>query len=69
MPPSSAGLTGLVDSDRGSVAIRGVSSRAEIYSGAYAAESPDLVVNFAEGYRVSWATALGGVPQDYARTM
>jgi len=56
------GLTGLVDSDRGSVAIRGVSSRGEIYSGAYAAESPDLVVNFAEGYRVSWATALGGVP-------
>jgi predicted AlkP superfamily phosphohydrolase/phosphomutase len=56
------GLTGFVDADRGAVAIRCVSSRAEIYSGAYAAESPDLVVNFAEGYRVSWATALGGVP-------
>ena len=56
------GLTGLVDPDRGSVAIRGVATREEIYSGPFATESPDLVVNFAEGYRVSWATALGGVP-------
>jgi predicted AlkP superfamily phosphohydrolase/phosphomutase len=58
-----SGLSGLVDPDRGGVAIRGVVSRDEIYSGPYAAESPDLVVNFAEGYRVSWATALGGVPR------
>lgn len=56
------GLSGFADPDRGSVAIRSVSSRQEVYSGAYSAESPDLVVNFAEGYRVSWATALGGVP-------
>ena len=57
------GLTGLADPDRGTVAIRGVVSREEVYSGAYAEESPDLVVNFAPGYRVSWATALGGVPR------
>jgi predicted AlkP superfamily phosphohydrolase/phosphomutase len=25
-------------------------------------EAPDLVVNFSEGYRVSWDTPLGGVP-------
>ena len=56
------GLSGFMDPDRGRVAVRSVSSREEVYSGAYAAESPDLVVNFAEGYRVSWATALGGVP-------
>lgn len=56
------GLTGLVDPERGKTAIRGVVSRDEVYSGIYAPESPDLVVNFAEGYRVSWATALGGIP-------
>jgi predicted AlkP superfamily phosphohydrolase/phosphomutase len=56
------GLSGLTDPDRGDVAIRSVASRADVYSGAYASESPDLVVNFAPGYRVSWATALGGVP-------
>lgn len=53
-------LTGLIDRERGCTAVRSVSRREEIYSGAYAAESPDLVVNFAEGYRVSWATPLGG---------
>jgi hypothetical protein len=26
-------------------------------------EAPDLIVGFARGYRVSWATALGGVPR------
>ncbi len=57
------GLAGLIDAGRGGVAIRGVVARDEVYSGAYAAESPDLVVSFAEGYRVSWATALGGVPR------
>jgi len=33
-------------------------------SGPFAAESPDLVVRFAEGYRASWTTAVGGVPAD-----
>jgi len=57
-----AGLTGLVDQDRGAVAVRGVSRRDEVYVGAYADESPDLMVRFASGYRASWATALGGIP-------
>ncbi|HET6680169.1 MAG TPA: alkaline phosphatase family protein [Gemmatimonadaceae bacterium] len=55
-------LTGLVDPDRGAVAIRRVRTRDELYSGPFAEESPDLVVHFAAGYRVSWTTALGGVP-------
>ena len=29
--------------------------------GPYTDEAPDLVVNFAPGYRASWATALGGL--------
>lgn len=60
-----AGLTGLCDPARGQSPIRGVSARAEVYSGAYADEAPDLVVRFNAGYRVSWATALGGVPQGH----
>jgi predicted AlkP superfamily phosphohydrolase/phosphomutase len=42
--------------------IRRVLSREQLYAGPYADESPDLVVNFANGYRVSWGTALGAVP-------
>ncbi|MGH7702077.1 MAG: alkaline phosphatase family protein, partial [Gemmatimonadales bacterium] len=56
------GLSGLADPAGGRIAVRGVATRAEVYSGPYAAESPDLVVLFNEGYRASWTTALGGVP-------
>jgi predicted AlkP superfamily phosphohydrolase/phosphomutase len=56
------GLGGLRDPETGEVAIRRAVTREQVYSGAFAAESPDLVVAFSRGYRVSWATALGGVP-------
>jgi predicted AlkP superfamily phosphohydrolase/phosphomutase len=56
------GLTGLADPGRRAVVVRSVLAREQVYAGPYAHESPDLVVNFSEGYRVSWATALGGVP-------
>lgn len=55
-------LTGLTDPVTQEVAVRGVSRRCDTYSGPFAELSPDLVVRFAAGYRVSWATALGGVP-------
>jgi predicted AlkP superfamily phosphohydrolase/phosphomutase len=58
-----SGLTGLVDPDRGTVAVRSVARREQVYRGPYADEAPDLVVNFSPGYRVSWDTPLGGVPQ------
>jgi predicted AlkP superfamily phosphohydrolase/phosphomutase len=58
-----SGLTGLVDSDCGQVAVRSVVRREQVYSGPYASEAPDLIVNFSPGYRVSWDTPLGGVPQ------
>jgi predicted AlkP superfamily phosphohydrolase/phosphomutase len=57
-----SGLTGLPDPQRGKVAVRSVVTREEIYSGPFLHEAPDLVVNFAPGYRVSWDTPLGGVP-------
>ena len=56
------GLTGLSDPGRRKASIRSVVRREQVYSGPYADESPDLLVNFAAGYRVSWTTALGGVP-------
>lgn len=56
------GLTGLVDSERGETAIRSVLPREQIYRGAYVEEAPDLLVNFSQGYRVSWGTPLGGTP-------
>src|SRR5262249_35304248 len=56
------GLTGLPDPERGKAAVRSVVTREQVYTGLYAAQSPDLLVNFAAGYRVSWGTALGGMP-------
>jgi predicted AlkP superfamily phosphohydrolase/phosphomutase len=52
----------LVDPERGNAAIRSVLTREQVYTGPYAHESPDLIVNFSEGYRVSWETTLGGIP-------
>jgi predicted AlkP superfamily phosphohydrolase/phosphomutase len=57
-----SGLVDLCDTERGQKAIRSVLTREQIYSGPYAQESPDLLINFATGYRVSWGTPLGGVP-------
>jgi predicted AlkP superfamily phosphohydrolase/phosphomutase len=41
-------------------AVRSVSRREELYSGAFVENSPDLLVNFHPGFRVSWRTAVGG---------
>ena len=56
-------LTGLCDPVNGQEVVRSVLTREQLYHGKYAAESPDLLVNFAAGYRVSWETPLGGVPE------
>ncbi len=57
------GLAGLRDAATGQVAVHSVSRREAIYQGAYAAQAPELLVNCAPGYRVSWQTALGGMPR------
>ncbi len=36
----------------------------EIYHGPYVQQAPDLLTGFHRGYRVSWETALGGVPKE-----
>jgi predicted AlkP superfamily phosphohydrolase/phosphomutase len=57
------GLTGLIDSTHNRVAVRSVVTREQIYRGAYVQDAPDLLLNFAPGYRASWGTPLGGVPE------
>jgi predicted AlkP superfamily phosphohydrolase/phosphomutase len=57
------GLAGLADRDRGKMPVRAVRSKEELYSGKYASAAPDMLVNFAEGYRVSWDTPMGGIPE------
>jgi predicted AlkP superfamily phosphohydrolase/phosphomutase len=57
------GLTGIVDDEKQRPAIRSVSRRERIYSGAYVGDAPDLLVNFLPGFRVSWQSALGGFSQ------
>jgi predicted AlkP superfamily phosphohydrolase/phosphomutase len=57
-----AGLTGLRDAERGSVAVLGATAREDAYTGPFLDEAPDLVVRCAPGYRASWATGLGGIP-------
>ncbi|MGQ0647602.1 MAG: alkaline phosphatase family protein [Gemmatimonadaceae bacterium] len=56
-------LSGLRDAERGAVAVRSVGTREQLYRGNRESEAPDVVVGFSHGYRASWTTALGGVPE------
>ena len=53
------GLRGLRDPGTGAVAIHSVCRKEHLYSGAHTPDAPDLLVNYAPGYRVSWESALG----------
>ena len=52
-----------VDPESGAPMVLKVYDAAEIYSGKMMRDAPDLVVGYARGYRASWQTALGGVPE------
>ncbi|HYR42480.1 MAG TPA: alkaline phosphatase family protein, partial [Terriglobia bacterium] len=54
------GLADFPDAHTQRAAIRSVSRREELYSGAFVENSPDLLVNFNRGFRVSWQSAVGG---------
>lgn len=54
------GLPQASDAAANCLAIRSVRRKEELYSGPYAANAPDLLVNFIPGYRVSWQSAVGG---------
>jgi len=57
------GLQALTDPGAGGArAIRRVYTRAEAFPNSEDVSAPDLQVAFAEGYRTSWETILGGMP-------
>jgi predicted AlkP superfamily phosphohydrolase/phosphomutase len=55
-----SGMAGLIDPAVERIAIRSVRRREGLYTGPYAADAPDLLVNFSPGFRVSWQSAVGG---------
>ena len=57
-------LLQLTDPKTGTLPLLKVYRREEAYSGPYLEETPDLLLGFKEGYRVSWQTALGGIPKE-----
>lgn len=59
-----SGMAGLADAETGEPAVRSVSRREELYSGPFAANAPDLLVNFHRGFRVSWQSAVGGFAEE-----
>lgn len=54
-----SGLPQAIDPRTQLNAIATVSPRSAIYSGPFSAESPDLLVNFNPGFRVSWQSTVG----------
>jgi predicted AlkP superfamily phosphohydrolase/phosphomutase len=56
----SSGLAEIPDAATQRAAVRSVSRREDLYTGLYAANAPDLLVNFHPGFRVSWESAVGG---------
>ena len=50
------------DPDTGAVVIREVADGRTLYPGNAHGDAPDLVVGYDSGYRASWQTSLGGVP-------
>jgi predicted AlkP superfamily phosphohydrolase/phosphomutase len=59
------GLLALRDAERGGAeVVRQVYLGADVFRGKRAADAPDLQMAFAENYRTSWETILGGIPGD-----
>ena len=57
-------LLELRDPDDDAAVVSAIYPGREVYSGSRLDEAPDIVVGFSRNYRVSWQTALGGVPPD-----
>jgi predicted AlkP superfamily phosphohydrolase/phosphomutase len=56
-----ARMRGLKDDGRGVVGIQDVFDTASIYEGPYRENAPDLIIGYANGYRISWDCATGMV--------
>jgi predicted AlkP superfamily phosphohydrolase/phosphomutase len=59
-----AKLEEFLDPETGARVVRHAYDGSEIFKGPYVDDAPDIVIGFDEGYRVSWQTALGGVPRE-----
>jgi len=57
-------LEAFQDPETAARVVRHAYDGAEIFKGPYVADAPDIVIGFDEGYRVSWQTALGGIPRE-----
>jgi predicted AlkP superfamily phosphohydrolase/phosphomutase len=55
-------LKQLHDPQTNEIVVKDVYKQEEIFNGSYSKDAPDLFVGFNAGYRASWQTALGGVP-------
>ena len=58
----SAKLLALTDPATGARVVSAVYRKKDVFWGPYLDTAPDLQVGFADGYRVSWQTSLGGSP-------
>jgi predicted AlkP superfamily phosphohydrolase/phosphomutase len=56
-------LSGLVDAERGEIAIREIMDTAGMFSGPYLDSGPDLLLGYNSGYRTSWECASGKVTE------
>jgi predicted AlkP superfamily phosphohydrolase/phosphomutase len=56
-------LEGFRDPAIGAPVVVRVYDRDKLYHGQRAFDAPDLVIGYGRGYRASWQTALGGVPE------
>jgi predicted AlkP superfamily phosphohydrolase/phosphomutase len=54
-------LSGLHDTDRGSVGVREAFDTSALYAGPYLENAPDLIIGYNAGYRTSWDSATGVV--------
>jgi predicted AlkP superfamily phosphohydrolase/phosphomutase len=57
-------LNGLRDDASGEIAINTVYDAAEVYTGPYRREGPDLIVGYNTGYRASWDAVTGRVTRE-----
>ena len=56
-----SGLRQLYDEEEQTHPVREVYDSAEVYSGPYVSEAPDLLVGFQPGHRAGWLSVTGGV--------
>ncbi len=56
-------LADLIDPETKAKIVHEVYKRDDVYSGEFLGNSADLQMGFADGYRVSWQTTLGGTPK------